>query len=83
MPVRNLVQPTENSEMFESLASCFAFRRSAPLNIDRGIGFGLGLFALGTPACRVWSTSHLVEFKNDFATAFPLSRMCNCGFDFA
>src|SRR6266480_5914159 len=50
---------------------------------DRGIGFGLGLFARSTPACRVWSTTHSVKFKNDLAAAFALGGMCNCGFEFA
>src|SRR5258705_3341718 len=50
---------------------------------DRGMGFGLGLSALGTPACRVWSTAHSVKLKNDFSAAFTLRGMRDCGFDFA
>src|SRR5678816_875892 len=56
------------------------FRSAQP---DRGMGFGLGVFALGTPACRAWSTTHSVKFKNDFAATFALRGMYNCGFDFA
>jgi hypothetical protein len=42
-----------------------------------------GLFALGTQACRAWSTSHSLELKNDFAVAFALRGVCDRGFDFA
>ena len=41
---------------------------------DRGIGFGVELCALGT--------IHLLEFKNNFAAAFALGRVCDGGFDF-
>jgi hypothetical protein len=37
---------------------------------DRGIGFGLGLFALAAPAYRVWSATHSLKLKNNLAAAF-------------
>ena len=67
--------------MFESLASCFAFRCSAPLNMTEELASGGALRAVRRPFSM--GDNSLLKLENNFTVALALRGMCDRRFDFA